>query len=142
MSKNEEILSKATPNFIYKFFTEPNSQESLKWLNGEINLICFSQMNAGANQTFLKVIDGSIPPQYYAIVHLGIEENNSTISYVKKIISIENFSITNYYGKLFILAKKVTVYLNIDHFDIEDLFKKYHLQSKYEKYVKMNKYKH
>ncbi|CRG98167.1 replication protein A1, large subunit, putative [Plasmodium gallinaceum] len=129
MNKNEEILSKATPNFIYKFFTQPDSEETSKWLNSEINLICFSQMSAGANQTFLKVIDGSIPPQYYAIVHLGMEDNGKTISYVKKMIKIENFSITNYYGKLFILAKKVTIFLNIDDFDIEDLFKKYHLQS-------------
>ncbi|CRG98583.1 replication protein A1, large subunit, putative [Plasmodium relictum] len=129
MNKNEEILSKATPNFIYKFFTQPNSEETSKWLNSEINLICFSQMSAGANQTFLKVIDGSIPPQYYAIVHLGIDDNGKATSYVKKMIRIENFSITNYYGKLFILAKKVTIFLNIDDFDIEDLFKKYHLQS-------------
>ncbi|ETB59838.1 hypothetical protein YYC_03218 [Plasmodium yoelii 17X] len=132
MNKNEDILSKATPNFIYKFFTEPNSTEALRWINSEVNLICFSQMNAGGNQVFLKVIDGSIPPQYYAIVHLGAEDNGNMdppISYVKKIIKIQKFSITNYYGKLFILAKKVTIYLNIENFDIEDLFKKYHLQS-------------
>ncbi|SBT31149.1 replication protein A1, large subunit, putative [Plasmodium ovale wallikeri] len=133
MNQNEEILSKATPNFISKFFTEPDSEETLCWLNSEVHLICFSQMNAGANQTFLKVIDGTIPPQYYAIIHLGPDENTTTgstpISYVKKIITIEKFSITNYYGKLFILAKKVSVFLSVDNFDIEDLFRIYHLQS-------------
>ncbi|SCM06750.1 replication protein A1, large subunit, putative [Plasmodium chabaudi adami] len=132
MNKNEDILSKATPNFIYKFFTEPNSPEALRWINSEVNLICFSQMNAGGSQVFLKVIDGSIPPQYYAIVHLGAEDNGNMdppLSYVKKVIKIQKFSITNYYGKLFILAKKVTIYLNIENFDIEDLFKKHHLQS-------------
>ncbi|EUD65051.1 replication factor A1 [Plasmodium inui San Antonio 1] len=132
MNRNEEILSKATPNFIYKFFTEPSSQESIGWLNSQVTLICFSQMNAGANQIFLKVIDGTIPPQYYAILHVGAEERGITttpLSYVKKLIAIENFSITNYYGKLFILTKKLRVVMSVDHLDIEDLFRRYQLQS-------------
>ncbi|KJP87046.1 hypothetical protein AK88_03332 [Plasmodium fragile] len=133
MNRNEEILSKATPNFIYKFFTDGNSEEMIGWLNTQVTLICFSQMNAGANQIFLKVIDGTIPPQYYAIVHVGMDEGSMTttppISYVKKLIAIENFSITNYYGKLFILTKKLRVLMSVDYFDIEDLFRKYQLQS-------------
>ncbi|ANQ06239.1 Replication factor a related protein [Plasmodium coatneyi] len=132
MNRNEEILSKATPDFIYKFFTETKSEEMLALLNKQVTLLCFSQMNAGANQIFLKVIDGTIPPQYYAIVHVGVDEATmptTPISYVKKLILIENFSITNYYGKLFILTKKIRVLMSVDYFDIEDLFRRYQLQS-------------
>lgn len=130
MSRGEEIIAKATPNFLYNFLMEWSSNE-LYFCDGGIDLICISQKKSeSSNRSFyLKVLDGTIPTKYFGFLIIHRKVYSDDFNCIHKYIRVNGFRKEFRQGVPFICTEELTVLSEIVDFDLQVYIKNMNLQN-------------
>lgn len=130
MSEGEEIIAKATPNFLYNFLMEWSTNE-MYFSDGGINLICISQKKSeSSNRSFyLKVLDGTIPTKYFGFLIIHRKVYSDDFNCVNKYIRVNGFRKEFRQGVPFICTEELTVLSDIVDFDLQVYIKNMNLQN-------------
>lgn len=130
MSRGDEIIAKATPNFLYNFLMEWSSNE-LYFSDGGIDLICISQKKSeSSNRSFyLKVLDGTIPTKYFGFLIIHRKVYSDDFNCVNKYIRVNGFRKEFRQGVPFICTEELAILSDIADFDLQMYIKNMNLQN-------------